>query len=259
MYPNELFWGLDLYSIMIAVGFLAALILFRVLADRAKLRARLQNTCVYAGLASLLGGYLSAVLWQAVYNAIESGKFTLGGETGATFYGGLIGGILTFIGAYFLFGRLLLRPGEAKAEIGHIFNIGICGVVIAHGFGRIGCLFAGCCHGHITHAWYGVWNADLGARTVPTQLFEALFLFALCAFLAWREWRGKGQNLALYFLCYGVWRFIIEFFRADERGKTIVPFLSPSQLVAILFTVAGAVLLVRAVLKTRKQGGKTDE
>lgn len=257
MYPYELFWGLDLYTIMIAVGFLAALILFRVLADHAKLRARVQNVCVYAGLTSLVGGYLSAVLWQAVYNAVETGKFRLGGDTGATFYGGLIGGIATFVGAYFLFGRFLLKPGEARAEIGHVFNIGICGVVVAHGFGRVGCLFAGCCHGHVTHAWYGVWNADLGVRTVPTQLFEALFLFALCAFLFRREWLGRRQNLAYYFLLYGVWRFGIEFIRADDRGKTIVPFLTPSQLVAILFVVAGVVLLVRARRQTA--GEKNDE
>ena len=254
MYPNELFWGLDLYTIMIALGFLAALILFRVLADRAKMRAGVQNLCVYAGLASLLGGYLFAVLFQAIYNAIETGRFSVGGDTGATFYGGLIGGVLTFLGVYFLVGHFRLPAGEARKQIPRVFNIGICGVVIAHAFGRIGCLFAGCCHGHETHAWYGIWNADLGYRTVPTQLFEALFLFALCAFLSWNDLRGKRQNFALYLVLYGVWRFGIVFFRADDRGKTIIPFLTPSQLVAVLMVVAGTALLIRHLVIARRAG-----
>ena len=41
-------------------------------------------------------------------------------------------------------------------------------------------------------------------------------------------------------MLYGIWRFVIEFFRSDDRGATIVKFLSPSQLIAILMVV-GAV------------------
>ena len=252
MYPNELFWGIDLYQIMIALGFLAALVYFRVLADKAKFSAALQNICIVAALLSLVGGYLSAVLFQAVYNAIKNGRFQIGNGTGSTFYGGLIGGVVTFLAVLFIGGRLRLPAGEAKREAPHVFNIAIGGVVLAHAFGRIGCLFAGCCHGHVTEEWFGIWNADLGARTVPTQLFESLFLFALCAFLTWNELRGKRQNLALYCVLYGVWRFGIEFIRADDRGKTIVPFLTPSQLIAALLALVGAALLIRAAVKRRE-------
>ena len=35
-------------------------------------------------------------------------------------------------------------------------------------------------------------------------------------------------------ILYGAWRFTIEFFRADDRGSTIVSFLTPSQLIAVL-------------------------
>ena len=253
VYPYELFWGLDLYTILIAAGFLAALILFRVLSDRAKISAGVQNLCIVAGLASLVGGYLAAVFTQAIYNAIASGRFSLANDTGATFYGGLLGGIGTFLAVYAIGGRLRLPEGEAKRQLPRVFNIGICGVILAHAFGRIGCLFAGCCYGQKTHAWYGIWNADLGVKTVPIQLFEAMFLFALCGFLSWRQLRGKMQNTAFYFILYGVWRFVIEFFRADDRGKTIVPFLSPSQLVAILLVIVGACLLVRAKIQRKRE------
>ena len=253
MYPYELFLGLDLYTILMAAGFLAGLILFRVLSDRAKISAGVQNLCIVAALVALVGGYFAAVFTQAIYNAIESGHFSLSSDTGATFYGGILGGIGIFLAIYAIGGRFRLPAGEAKRELPSVFNIGICGVALGHGIGRIGCLFAGCCHGQKTDAWYGIWNADLGVKTVPTQLFEAMFLFALCGFLVWRQLRGKTQNMALYLILYGVWRFGIEFFRADDRGKTIVPFLTPSQFVSILLIAVGVFLLCRAEIR-RKRG-----
>ena len=57
-----------------------------------------------------------------------------------------------------------------------------------------------------------------------------------------RVLRGRTYNLQLYMVSYGVWRFLIEFLRADYRGKTIVPFLTPSQLIAILLIAGGVVL-----------------
>lgn len=253
MYPYELFWGLDIYTILMAVGFLAGLILFRVLADRAKIPAKVQNLCIVSALVALVGGYFAAVFTQAIYNALESGRFVISGDTGATFYGGLLGGIAVFLGVYAVGGRVKDPESPARKQLPRVFNTGVCGVALGHGIGRIGCLFAGCCHGHETQAWYGVPNVDLGVKTVPTQLFEAIFLFALCAFLVAREVRGKRQNFAFYSLLYGAWRFFIEFFRADDRGKTIVPFLAPSQLVALVFVIAGAVWLVRGAVKRRGQ------
>lgn len=249
VYPYELFWGLDLYTILMAVGFLAGLIMFRVLADRIKMPAKVQNLCIVSALAALVGGYFAAVFTQAIYNAIESGRFVISEDTGATFYGGLLGGIAVFLGVYAVGGRLWDPESQARKQLPKVFNTGICGVALGHGIGRIGCLCAGCCHGHETEAWYGIMNVDLGVKTVPLQLYEALFLFALCVFLVAREVRGKQRNFSFYLLLYGTWRFCIEFFRADDRGKTIVPFLTPSQLVALVLIAVGAVQIVRAVVK----------
>ena len=111
---------------------------------------------------------------------------------------------------------------------------------------------AGCCYGIVseTKTWYTFsfklindQNKVIGHRyALPTQLLEALFLFALFWWLSRRVLRGKTYNLQLYMVSYGVWRFLIEFLRADYRGKTIVPFLTPSQLIAILLIAGGVVL-----------------
>ncbi|MBR7078802.1 MAG: hypothetical protein IKI41_08645, partial [Clostridia bacterium] len=65
MYPYELFWGIDLYSIFLLAGVLAAFLVFRICADRRKMTARLQNFILFDGCLSVVAGYLGAVLAQA--------------------------------------------------------------------------------------------------------------------------------------------------------------------------------------------------
>ena len=81
----------------------------------------------------------------------------------------------------------------------------------------------------------------LDAKVVPIPLFEAIFLFALGGIFAYMLLHKKHGTLAYYMMFYGAWRFFIEYARADYRGTTIVSFLTPSQLVAILMVIGGAV------------------
>ena len=83
-----------------------------------------------------------------------------------------------------------------------------------------------------------------GAKVVPVQLFEALFLFALFAALLVLLWRVGKYVMPAYMAAYGVWRFFIEYARGDERGDTLVSFLSPSQLTALVLIVGGILLFV---------------
>ena len=68
---------------------------------------------------------------------------------------------------------------------------------------------------------------------------------------------NKGKYfplLPVYLIAYGVWRFVIEYARGDERGATIVSFLSPSQLIAvILFAVGIGYFIVWHVQKANKK------
>ena len=125
-------------------------------------------------------------------------------------------------------------------------------VPLGHGFGRIGCLMAGCCHGLPSES--GVYFQNLGYRAIPTQLYEALFLFALSVVLWFLVKRFPSSGLGVYLAAYGIWRFFIEFYRGDERGRTVVPFLTPSQLVSLLMLAAGiALLIVRARRRSHEE------
>ena len=81
-------------------------------------------------------------------------------------------------------------------------------------------------------------------KAVPIQLFEAIFLFALFAALMILVRRVGKNVLPSYMAAYGIWRFFIEYARADERGDTFISFLSPSQLTAIILIVGSILLFV---------------
>ena len=239
MYPYDIVLGLDLYDLSIVVGFFGALMFFRFWADRRGFSAGLQNLCIVGALVAIVGGYGLAVVVQAFYNFMESGVFEVVATTGATFYGGLIGGAGCFLLIYFLGGSFVLRSCEHLKRFFSLSEIAAGSITLAHGCGRLGCLFAGCCHGKVTNAWYGVYNEYLGQKTVPVQLFEALFLFALTAYICYRLTKEKKGNLGIYLVAYAVWRFLAEYLRADDRGATVVSFLTPSQLTAVLLLLLG--------------------
>ncbi len=246
MYPYSIIWEIDLYTIFLCVGIIAALVAFRLFSDRKKMYWRLQNFTVITAVISIIGGYGSAVLFQGLYNFLDdpSKGFVLNNRTGSTFYGGLIGGVVTFLLIYFCVGAFLFKD---KIHIKNFFNvtdIAAASITAAHGFGRLGCFFAGCCHGAPTEAWYGVYFVSYKVKAVPIQLFEAIFLFALLGFFCYRIVKGKSCNLPLYMMLYGAWRFVIEFFRGDDRGATVVSFLTPSQLIAILMILGSIALLL---------------
>ena len=261
MYPKEIFPGIDLYVIMLCVAAIAAIFVFRFLADKRALSANLQNLCLFNAVASIMVGYYSAVLFQAVYNIPKYGEFRIDSRTGATFYGGLIGGAAFFLLVYFIAGKFIFKKdGEHIRELLCITDIAAPCIAIAHGFGRIGCLMAGCCHGAETDAWYGVYMSAINKRVVPIQLYEAIVLFALFGFFLYRVLRGKTYNLPLYMASYGVWRFVIEYARDDYRGYTFVEFLTPSQLTALLM-IAGAVVLFvfeRMIVKKRARSANDE-
>ena len=47
--------------------------------------------------------------------------------------------------------------------------------------------------------------------------------------------------MAIYLVSYGVWRFVIEFFRDDYRGN-LIPGITPSQFWSIIMVVAGIIV-----------------
>ena len=261
MFPHTQILGLDLYTIAICIGIVVCFAVFSALADHRKVPVRVQKLAIISGIFGVTLGYGSAVLVQALYNIKSLGRFEITNSTGATFYGGLLGGAAVFLAIFFIVGHFYVKD---NAHAKGFFPLATCitpCIAVAHAFGRIGCLTAGCCHGRVTDAWYGIFMlGDEGyAHYVPVQLFEAIFLFALFAFLCIRAYRGCGYGLPLYMSIYGVWRFFVEYIRGDYRGDTLVAFLTPSQLTAVVLVFAGVgVMLLERYLENKVSSENED-
>lgn len=119
--------------------------------------------------------------------------------------------------------------------------------LIVHFFGRIGCFFAGCCHGIPYDGLFSVVFTDaqcaadpLNTALHPTQLYSAFMLLSILAVLLLIKQiqRFDGQLFLLYLLLYSGGRSIIEEFRGDEeRGFVFGGFLSHSQLIALIIII----------------------
>lgn len=110
------------------------------------------------------------------------------------------------------------------------------------GFGRLGCLMAGCCLGLPYNGPLAISYAD-GIPRHPAPLYEMAFNFAMAIvlILLWRRNLLFGRLFALYLTCYGVFRFFIEFVR-----ETAKPYygLSAYQWMCFAMILAGGTALV---------------
>lgn len=256
MKPEALFEifgrGVNLYGIFIAVGLIACFIVFFLYAKRDGMDTDLQSFIFYVAIIAIVLGFVAAKFCQAIYNWIETGRFDFM-SAGITVMGGLLGGAGAFLLIYFFGGNLYFAGAKKnlhKEQFGKLLRLAPICIVIAHAFGRISCLMAGCCHGAYLGDEYvfgGIYMkaSDTGkwGYYVPTQLYESLFLFALFVVLSLLYFKKNNIILHIYLIAYGAWRMFIEIFRTDARGAVVLG-LYPSQWTSIIFIAIGAGLLL---------------
>ena len=126
------------YGLMIAVGILAA---YFTGERRAKKRGLPYEYVFNLVVWCVLGGFLGAKIlyWITEWKSIVANPGFLGDTLtdGFVVFGGIIGGILT---AY-VYCRI------KNLDFLRFFDTLMPSVALAQGFGRIGCLLAGCCYG----------------------------------------------------------------------------------------------------------------
>ena len=157
------------------------------------------------------------------------------------------GGLLLALAASAWYLRAARLPGWKVADLAAP------GIALGQAIGRLGCLSAGCCFGKPTQLPWGITFTDryaydnigvpLNVALHPTQIYEACATLLLFGYLQWRLSRKHftGQIILEYLLLYAAARFVIEFFRDDERGFILNGLLSTSQFIGIL-TILGSAL-----------------
>jgi len=224
------------YGVLLAAAYLLGLQLARVRAQARGLDAnRVLDLGIYIIIAALVGAKL--LLFVTDFDAFRANPrelLTLA-RSGGVFYGGLILAVAVALVYIRKIGLPLWTTCDVFAP----------GIAVGHVVGRFGCLFAGCCYGKPTTMPWGITFRDpfaqanvgtpLNQPLHPTQLYEAGAELIILIILLTTERKGRpypGRTFWLYMLLYAVSRFVIEFYRGDDRGN--VGIFSTSQFISIL-------------------------
>ncbi|MBR3397721.1 MAG: prolipoprotein diacylglyceryl transferase [Lachnospiraceae bacterium] len=229
------------YGLMTAIGIVAAYFLMEYLAKKRGLdKERVFWIIIWCLVFGYIGSkilYLITILPSII---ADPSLIFRSLRDGWVMYGGLLGGILG--------GHLYCRYKKINAWA--YFDIGLAGVALAQGFGRIGCFLAGCCYGAQTDSSFCIVfkNSEFAPNNVPlipTQLIMSAGDFLLFAFLLLYLHRKKrdGVVTGAYLTLYSLGRFAVEFFRGDVLRGSVGP-LSTSQFIAIFVAVFGIIVWI---------------
>lgn len=251
MYPYIDFgiFQIQTYGCMVALGIVAFTLSTIYLFEKKGSFVKEQTDKLL--LISLIGFLIlgaSAFIMNSFFHTIEDGKITIGGFT---WLGGVLISFPISILIFEKYGKFTNLRGI------QVFEYLMPGLIVAHCFGRIGCFLAGCCFGAPTDSFLGVsypiyseaffcYPNDELTRSLPlwpTQLFEAGFELILYIILMLTRRSTKEYGLEIYCFSYGIFRFFLEYLRADDRGSTFTIF-SPSQIMSFILIIYGVVLII---------------
>lgn len=246
--------SLHTYGLLIATGFLLAMVLAKRQAEReGEDPERVVDLAFYLLVAGLIGARIVFILTKLddyIHNPLEMFMFWRGG---LVWYGGFIAAA----GYVYYYARRHRLPYFKYVDILIPY------MALAHAFGRLGCLAAGCCFGKPTDLPWGivfpvgsmaqqaqqnsglVHMAERALAVHPTQLYEAgaeMAMFWILIMLR-RVKRFHGQLFLVWLSAYPILRSTIEMFRGDkERGVYYI--LSTSQYISIFVALAAIALYV---------------
>jgi phosphatidylglycerol:prolipoprotein diacylglycerol transferase len=234
------------YGVLLAAAYLLGLQLARIRARKRGLdQNRILDLGIYIIISALIGAKLLLLITDfKTFTANPRELLTLA-RSGGVFYGGLILAVAVALWYIRRIGLPLWTTCDVFAP----------GIALGHVVGRFGCLFAGCCFGKPTTRPWGITFTDpfaaanvgtpLGVPLHPTQLYEAGAELIILLLLLATERKGRpfaGRTFWLYMLLYAISRFVIEFYRGDERGT--VGMFSTSQFISIVLAPLAIGMLV---------------
>lgn len=133
MFPNTIFGFIHLHGLLIGIGWIAAFAVLFLYDKKQGVNDKFTTFIFYNGIASIVIGFLAAMLFQTIYNYIKNTSAGFHFGRVITFIGGFIGDVICFMTIYFTFRK------SRETKLSAVISILPCSIMVAHGFGRIGC------------------------------------------------------------------------------------------------------------------------
>lgn len=247
--PVQVRW----YGLMYLLGFLAAWWLARRRAARPSSTwtpAEVDDLIFFCAVGVILGGRLG---WMLIYGTERILTDPFGilriWEGGMSFHGGLVGVLV----ALSLFAK---RRNRAVADV---FDFTAPLPAIGFGAGRIGNFINGELWGKPTDVPWAV-IVD-GVALHPSQLYEALLEGLVLFVILWWFTARPRPRLApsgLFLVCYGVFRFAVEFVRVpdENRGYLFLDWVTMGQVLSLPMILAGLWMLAVAYRRNEHSGNE---
>jgi phosphatidylglycerol---prolipoprotein diacylglyceryl transferase len=238
------------YGLFVVMGVLSSIFMARSEAKRYGMDTdKILDLCFYIVVAAIIGSRLFYVITYLEYFLKEPIEILKIWNGGLVFYGGFIGAAIIVI----IYLKIYRLPLGKTADIGAV------ALPLGHCLGRIGCFFAGCCYGKTCQMPWAVTFqhpeslAPLNIPLHPTQLYASVsnLIIFLIIFLYRPYKKFDGQLLLVYIIFYGINRSIIEVFRGDFRGPTLLGVFSISQVIGISAATISFITLI--LLNRRKK------
>lgn len=255
IFPGVKFLGLlRWYGLMYVFAFVTAYMILKKVADEGALDTRekkvteddLFSFISFGILFLLLGARIFSTLiydtsgiywrkpWLIFWPFDSNGNFT--GLAGMSYHGGFIGGLL----------GMIIWCKRHHQPIGKWMDAMVCAIPLGYTFGRLGNFLNGELYGRITTMPWGivfpeaerfsssmVWVQEFAAKIGmnildgklvnlprhPSQLYEALFEGIVLWSIIWlcrKQKKFDGTLSCLYTGGYGLFRFVIEYFREPD-------------------------------------------
>ncbi len=236
------------YGLFVSLGVIAGYLFSLKGSSRCGISANKISDLLFVSLAS---GFITARVFYILINwdyFIQAPMALIFSRSGFVFYGGLIGGGLA--------GWIFVQRNKLPALT--VLDLIAPAVALGHSLGRLGCFSYGCCYGKPTSSFIGMVfpagsPAGIGEPVIPTQLISSFFLLVIFFLLLFVRDRKKfeGQVFLSYLFLYGLFRFIIEFYRGDPRGYWGI--FSVSQWISLFLIGVSGIFFIKKFIAAGKK------
>ena len=238
--PLQVHW----YGLMYLFGFAGAWWLGRNRAERyGWTKTEVEDLLFYGAIGVIVGGRIGYALFYDLPNILSDPLQLLKvWQGGMSFHGGLLG-VLT---AFWFFSRKTAKSYFTISDfIAPMVPIGLF-------FGRMGNFINGELWGKVSDVpWAMIFPTGGPLARHPSQLYEAGLEGLLLFIILWlysAKPKPLGAVSGLFLLGYGVFRFIVEFFRIPDQqyGYLALDWLTMGQVLSLPMIIIGAFFIARA-------------